>query len=92
MLSAILLPVISITDDLHASEIPAEVERTCGWSHRNHASVQAPHNLPVALALLSSLLRPAGPSPVAVLAADEAISHHPFRFVRALWSRPPPIA
>lgn len=92
MTSVILLPAISVTDDLNACVIPAEVERTCGWNHRNLAPVDVPHRLPIALALLTSLLRPTHLRTVAMLTTDEPVSCHPFDFGRKLWSRPPPAA
>jgi len=92
MAAFILLPAISVTDDLHACAMPAEVERSCGWNHRMLAAVQAPHNLPVGLALLASSLRPARLRRIATLSADESMPFSPQVFDRTLWSRPPPSA
>jgi hypothetical protein len=92
MLSAILLPVVSVTDDLHAGDIPAEVERTCGWNHRDLASVQATHCLPVALAVLASLLRLTTTRTVEIRAAYTPIWRQQLLYRRMPWSRPPPSA
>lgn len=92
MMTVILLPAISVTDDLHACAIPAEVERTCGWNHRILASVESPHSFPVALALLESLLRPTSLRTVTLIAPEKPISRNPTESGSKLWSRPPPLA
>lgn len=92
MTTTILLPAISVTDDLHSCAIPAEVERTCSWNHRNLASAQAPHSVPIALALLASLPQLMGLRTIARIATNDAISCRLGECGRQLWSRPPPAA
>lgn len=92
MLSAILLPVISVTDDLQFCHNPAEVERASGRNDRHGSFDQSPHPLPVALALLSFCPRIARPQVIAILIADELGPRQQSVHARVVWSRPPPSA
>src|SRR5579863_10444621 len=49
MLSTVLLPVISLTDDLQASHNPAEVERVCGRSDQHGLLANGTHPVPTAV-------------------------------------------
>jgi hypothetical protein len=90
MLSAILLPVISITDDLQAYHNPAEVQRTCDRNDRHASLGQSLHTLPVALALLALCARTLHLHTIALLTINEAMPRHQIAFGHTLWSRPPP--
>ncbi len=92
MVSAILLPAISVTDDLHASNIPAEVERVCSWSHRQSTLQQPSHILPLALALLLLCPRPSRVRTIAFLTAERLTPSRQTAYQPLLWSRPPPAA
>jgi hypothetical protein len=92
MLSAVLLPAISITDDLQAYHNPAEVQRTSDRNDRHAVLAKSTHNLPVALALLAFCLRPSRPHPIAFLTANDPMPHRQVAFGHTLWSRPPPSA
>ena len=91
-LSAILLPVISITDDVQAARYPAEVQRTGDRSERHTLLGNTPHSLPVALAILLFSLWPPARDNVTFLTANDPISRNRIVFGRTLWSRPPPSA
>ena len=92
MVSAILLPAISVTDDLHSSNIPAEVERVCSWSHRQSAPQQPSQLLPLALALLVLCPRPSRLRTIAFLTAEKLVPSRQTERQPLLWSRPPPAA
>jgi hypothetical protein len=91
MLSAVLLPVISVTDDLQSANIPAEVERAGGRNDRHLSLDQSAHPLPVALALLVFSLRPLRLHTIAFLSSDELLPRQQNAYARTLWSRPPPV-
>ena len=90
MLSAVLLPVISITDDLQAYHNPAEVQRTCDRSDRHSSLAKSPHSLPVGLALLAFCAWHSCPRVVTLLSAGMVMPRQQVAAERALWSRPPP--
>jgi len=90
MLSAILLPVISVTDDLQACQNPAEVERTVTRNDHHLCPDHSPHSLPVALALLVACLHASSLPAITNLTTNESWSHQQAVYLRALWSRPPP--
>lgn len=92
MLSAVLLPVISVTDDLQSANFPAEVERTGGRNDRHLSLDQLTHPLPVALALLTFYFPPLRLHSVAFLGNDELLPRQHHAYARTLWSRPPPAA
>lgn len=90
MLCAVLLPVISVTDDLQAANIPAEVERAGGRNDRHQTLAQPMHPLPLALALLIFSFRPLRLHTIAFLIRDELLPRRQDAYARTLWSRPPP--
>jgi hypothetical protein len=92
MLSAVLLPAISITDDLQAYHNPAEVQRPSDRNDRHAVLAKSPHSLPVALALLAFCLRPSRLHTIAFLTANDPMPHGQIAFGHTLWSRPPPSA
>lgn len=92
MLSAVLLPAISVTDDLHSANFPAEVERTLSRNDRHLVPGQSMHPLPVALALLLLTFRPPQLHTIAFLSGDALLQRPSPAYPRALWSRPPPAA
>ena len=89
ILSAILLPVISLTDDLQAAHNPAEVSTVA--RNERHFSPNAPlHLLPIAPGLPVFGLRSLHLRRVAFLAMETAAPVWDQRAGAALWSRPPP--
>ncbi|MGB7266570.1 MAG: hypothetical protein WBC92_13715 [Terracidiphilus sp.] len=92
MLSAILLPVISVTDDLHACDIPAEVERVCTWNHRQSSTEQAPRTPSASLAILAISLQPSRLHAIAFLTAEKLIPRPQSAHGPLPWYRPPPAA
>lgn len=92
MLSVVLLPVISVTDDLQAANFPAEVERAGGRNDRHLSLDQFTHPLPVALALLVLSFPPLRLHTIAFLSNDELLPRQRHAYARTLWSRPPPAA
>lgn len=92
MLTAILLPVISVSDDLQASHNPAEVERACARTEHHLYLLDAAHQAPVALLLTVTYALFAAPRPIASLSADPPPVLQWPQHVRALGSRPPPAA
>ncbi len=92
MLSVVLLPVISVTDDLQSANFPAEVERAGGRNDRHLSLDQLTHPLPVALALLVFFLPPLRLHTVAFLSTEELLPRQHHAYARTLWSRPPPTA
>ena len=92
MLTAILLPAISVSDDLQASHSPAEVERVCGKSDQHLYLLDAAHHAPVAFALVVACALFAAPRRIAFVPADPSPILQRPETPRALWSRPPPAA
>ena len=92
VLSAILLPVISVTDDLHAFDLPAEVARSCNWDHRQFAAMQALHQTPAVEVPSISGSQPASLKTVAFLNTDETPAGPRTLHCVAVSSRPPPSA
>lgn len=92
LLSAVLLPAISVTDDLQTAHNLAEVVRPGSKSDHHLALEQASHPLPVALALLFFSYRPLRLHTFAFLSGDESMPHQAAACARTLWSRPPPAA
>lgn len=92
MLTAILLPVISITDDLQAAHFPAEVERTVAKNEQLISPLAGPISLPLAVALLALCPRPQPSHSVYLLAARESAPRQIEGQLRSFWSRPPPTA
>jgi hypothetical protein len=91
-LTAILLPVISITDDLQASNNPAEVERGAGKRNQFLCAHHVPHGIPGTIALTVPGLRPPLLRRLAFLTDDFAVPAQGTAQVLAQWSRPPPEA
>jgi len=91
-LTAILLPVISITDDLQAANNPAEVERSAGKRDHLFSIQQADHGAPGIVPLVVSILRPSLPMRFSLLPVDTAIPAHGTAHLLTRWSRPPPAA
>jgi hypothetical protein len=91
ILTAILLPVISVSDDLQACHNPAEVEHPCGKSDHDLSAGHAPCRLPVALASTAASLMPSRPRTLAFLSASDATPLRETSPFRALWSKPPPV-
>jgi len=89
-LTAILLPAISITDDLQASNNPAEVERSAGKRDHLFSFQQAHQGAPGVVALVVSGFRPSLLTRISLLPADSAISSVGVAHLLAPWSRPPP--
>jgi hypothetical protein len=91
MLAVILLPVISMTDDLQACTAPAESEHLSRRGDLQPSPDQPLHCLPVAHTM--PVVIPTGPQ-MAVLAvvAEQTASHQTPGFFRALTTRAPPAA
>jgi len=86
----ILLPVVSLTDDLQASITPAEVEHAC---RRGDALPGHDAQLESQFAIISTwLVVLYSPDPIAVGGAEQSPAQlHPHSgFARAFQSRPPP--
>jgi hypothetical protein len=92
VLALVLLPVISLTDDLQTQISPAETEHVARRGDLQPAPDQRLHSLPVALTLLVTL--PKIPS-IAVresVAAEQLSLRQVNQFYRAFATRPPPAA
>lgn len=90
MLIVILLPVISVTDDLQALQNPAEID-CCA---RRHHAVFCPHSIVPAVA---ATLPPAIAAPSDGFAHFAVIGHPPLPLVKipalaSIQNRPPPAA
>lgn len=90
MLTVILLPAISITDDLHACQLPAEIRRSVLQSDRHLNPAAPPGVLPFALALLALCTNSLEPRGITCLAVEQRAPLHIHGYLRSLWSRPPP--
>ncbi len=91
-LTAILLPVISITDDLQAANNPAEVERGAGKRDQLISFQQANHGTPGIVALAVPSPSPSLLARFTLPAVDSAVPAQGAAHLRAQWSRPPPSA
>jgi hypothetical protein len=92
VLTAVLLPVISLTDDLQATANPAETERVTRRADWQPSPGQPLHRLPIALA---PPIAPGLPVPMpadGVLIAEAPVSQRTHGFSRAYTTRPPPTA
>lgn len=92
MLSAVLLPVISITDDLQSSNIPAEVERTLPRNDRHFALGHVDHQAPAHMALPAVDPAPSGLHCIALLHGAMPLPPQALVYGHEQWSRPPPAA
>jgi len=91
-LTAILLPVISITDDLQASNNPAEVERSAGKRNQFLNPLHVSHGVPSTIAYTVLGPRPPSLRRLAILPANFAAPAMGAAHLIAPWSRPPPVA
>ncbi len=85
---AILLPVISISDDLMAVQFTAETDTSLRWGHRPSINHAVPHHAPV---LLHAPFAGLSSAPLAKPATE--VSHLAFILTQAsirLLNRPPP--
>ena len=92
VLTVILLPVISVSDDLQASHNPAEVERTCIRSDQHLLLPDAPPPAPAALAVIITYLLLQTPRAIAYLRPTVPPSIEQAGCIRDFASRPPPVA
>ncbi|HEX3986979.1 MAG TPA: hypothetical protein VHX13_10260 [Acidobacteriaceae bacterium] len=90
VLTLILLPVISVSDDLQASHNPAEVERTCIRSDQHLLRPDAIPPAPAALAAVIGSLLPCPPGAIAFLRTLPVPRSDRTESVPILASRPPP--
>lgn len=90
MLTAILLPAISITDDLQAAHFQAEVERCIVRNERHLAADLAVGTFPPAFALLAFCLSSMLAGRKEFLLAEERSPRQGRGHQLAPWSRPPP--
>jgi len=90
-LTAILLPVISITDDLQASNNPAEVERSV-VKRDQLLCPHSPHIAPGTVALIVPCLHPSLLRKLSILPIDFSAHVRTSAPSLAMWSRPPPVA
>lgn len=92
VLTMILLPVISVSDDLQASHNPAEVERTVLRSDQHLLRPDSAPPAPAALAIVAGWLLPASPGAVACLRPPAYRQSERVAERRVRASRPPPAA
>lgn len=92
LLTLILLPVISVSDDLQASHNPAEVERTCLRNDQHWLRPDTPPPAPAALAAVITCLLLASPRTVAFLCPHASPRGEQIAYLRVFASRPPPVA
>lgn len=92
VLTLILLPVISVSDDLQASHNPAEVERTSLRNDQHLARPDAPPPAPAALAVVITCLLLVSPRTIAFLRPPALARGEWVAWTRVLESRPPPAA
>lgn len=92
ILTAVLLPVISMTDDLHACQLPAEIRRSVVQSDQHLTPVAPPNVVTFALALLGLCMSLPDFRRSSSLAVEQPAILQMRGFFRSLWSRPPPVA
>lgn len=90
VLSVILLPVISVSDDLQASHNPAEVERTSVRNDQHLLLPEAPPVAPAALAFVVTCLLLGSPRFLAFLRPTDALRPEQAGHARSLACRAPP--
>jgi hypothetical protein len=91
MLTTILLPAISITDDLHACQLPAEIKRSVLQSDRHLSPAARPRVQPFPLALLALFcMSPLDYGGMTFVAVEQPTRSFMRGYLRSLWSRPPP--
>lgn len=91
-LTAILLPVISITDDLQAANNPAEVERGAGKRDHLICIDHASHGTPGIVALVVPMVRPTPVTKFSLVPVDAGLPAPGTVHGLIRWSRPPPAA
>lgn len=91
MLTAILLPVISITDDLHGGQLPAEVKRSVLQADRQLSSSAPAGLVPFALALLALCIDSLLLRGIAIVVLEQDLDRQTRAHLRHPWSRPPPM-
>ncbi len=92
VLAAILLPVISLTDDLQANTNPAETERVTRRGDLQLSPDQPLHRLPAVLAPLVAAPIFSQMPATGFSAATETVQRQPHGFFPASRTRPPPLA
>lgn len=92
VLTLILLPVVSVSDDLQASHNPAEVERSCIRSDQHLLRPDAVPPAPAGLTVVISCLLLACPRTIAFLRPPALPRSERTALVRVLASKPPPAA
>lgn len=92
MLTAVLLPPISITDDLHACQLPAEIKRSVVKGNRSFAPVGPPSILPFLLALTAFCLASLRLRRVSLLTMEDLAPSGMHGHLSSSWSRPPPVS
>lgn len=92
VLAVILLPVISLTDDLQACTAPAESEHLSRRGDLQASPDQPLHSLPLSLALLASAPMAPQMPVLAFVGVGESTSQQMRGFSRAHATRPPPLA
>lgn len=92
VLTLILLPVISVSDDLQASHNPAEVERTCTRSDQHLLLPEAPPPAPALLTIIVRCLLRQTPRTIAFLRPTASPCREQADHIRPFASRPPPVA
>jgi hypothetical protein len=90
VMTAILLPAISITDDLHACQIPAEIRRSDVPGDRHIVPIAPAKDLPFAPAFLAFLTIPSGSRWPHFVVMEQLLPSAMHGCFRALFSRPPP--
>jgi hypothetical protein len=92
VLTMILLPVISVSDDLQQSHNPAEIERTSVRSDQHLVRPDAAQPAPPALAFVISYFLLASPHTITFLRASTRQRTSPLLHNCVFASRPPPTA
>ncbi|HWA96762.1 MAG TPA: hypothetical protein VG844_19350 [Terracidiphilus sp.] len=90
IVTALLLPAISITDDLHACQLPAEIRRSEVQSDCHSVPTPLPGMLPVALALFAIGRGLSDSQWNFLLAVEQPAKPAERGHFRAFSSRPPP--
>ncbi len=92
VLAVILLPVISLTDDLQANTNPAETERVARGGDLQPSPDQPLHHLPVALAVLVAAPRLPRMQAWGIIAREHSTAEVRLGFFPGLPARSPPAA
>lgn len=90
VLTVILLPAISITDDLHACQFPAEIKRSEFQSDRHIIPAAPPVQLHFAVALLAFWMTSQDSRSSYMLQMEPPARLATCGHFRTLWCRPPP--